>query len=71
MAIQFFPFFSRKPISGNPDFEDNPSPKLIFDRETLKILLLNKAAIKLYGYTKDELQVMTIRKYGRFGNCKN
>jgi PAS domain S-box-containing protein len=43
----------------------NPLPMWVFDRETLKVLEVNEAALKGYGYTRDEflrLSVMDIRQ---------
>ena len=42
-------------------FIDNPGPMLIYDRETLRILAVNDAAVDLYGYSRDELLARTIR----------
>ncbi|MFL9932548.1 EAL domain-containing protein [Paraburkholderia sp. RL18-103-BIB-C] len=42
-------------------FDDHPVPMYIFDRETLRFLAVNAAAIQQYGYTEDELLGMTIR----------
>ncbi len=33
---------------------DNPSPLLVYDRETLEIRAVNDAALALYGYSRDE-----------------
>ncbi len=41
-------------------FDENPLPMWIFDPDTLKIGLVNKAACKKYGYTKDEFCQLTI-----------
>lgn len=41
-------------------FEDNPTPMWIFNRETLKFIEVNTAAIAQYGYTEDEFLNMTI-----------
>jgi len=35
-------------------FEDSPQPMWIFDYETLRILDVNKASIRHYGYSRDE-----------------
>ena len=35
-------------------FELNPNPMIIYDIESLKILDVNDAAVKLYGYTREE-----------------
>lgn len=37
-----------------PLFTENPSPVWIVDRESLKILEVNKAAVKSYGYSRKE-----------------
>ncbi|HKU71246.1 MAG TPA: PAS domain S-box protein, partial [Burkholderiales bacterium] len=44
------------------DFERSSSPMRIFDRETLKYLAVNDAAVKFYGYTRDEFLSLTIRE---------
>jgi len=35
-------------------FEGNPQPLVVYGVDTLKVLEVNDAAIKLYGYTRDE-----------------
>ncbi|WGS50399.1 EAL domain-containing protein [Paraburkholderia sp. D15] len=42
-------------------FDDHPVPMYIFDRETLRFLAVNAAAIKQYGYSEIEFLGMTIR----------
>lgn len=42
-------------------FDHNPSPMWIYDVTTLRILKINNAAVKTYGYTEDEFLTMTIR----------
>src|SRR5208282_1471762 len=42
-------------------FELNPQPTWIYDRETLRFLAVNKAALQKYGYTHEEFLSMTIR----------
>lgn len=42
-------------------FEINPQPMWVFDIETFKFLDVNDAAIKKYGYTKEEFLSMTIK----------
>jgi diguanylate cyclase (GGDEF)-like protein/PAS domain S-box-containing protein len=42
-------------------FDDHPVPMYIFDRETLRFLAVNAAAIQQYGYTENEFLGMTIR----------
>jgi two-component system cell cycle sensor histidine kinase/response regulator CckA len=53
---------------GSPDrevlglpFAKSPYPMWIFDRETLAFLDVNDAAIKEYGYSRQEFLSMTIR----------
>lgn len=41
-------------------FEDNPLPAFIFDMETLKVLDVNKAALRQYGYDTNEFLDLTI-----------
>jgi len=35
-------------------FRDNPSPLLVYNTQSLKILAVNEAAVALYGYSRDE-----------------
>ena len=42
-------------------FASNPLPMWVFDRETLRFLTINDAAIAQYGYTREEFAHMTIR----------
>jgi len=42
-------------------FDDHPVPMYIFDRETLRFLAVNSAAIQQYGYSESEFLDMTIR----------
>lgn len=41
-------------------FESTPQPIWVYDAETLRILTVNEAAIRTYGYTRDEFLSMTI-----------
>jgi two-component system cell cycle sensor histidine kinase/response regulator CckA len=41
-------------------FEDHPSPVWLFDKETLRFLTVNAAAIATYGYSREEFLEMTI-----------
>ena len=43
------------------DFESSSSPMRIFDRATLRYLAVNAAAVKFYGYSRDEFLALTIR----------
>jgi diguanylate cyclase (GGDEF)-like protein/PAS domain S-box-containing protein len=42
-------------------FDDHPVPMYIFERETLRFLAVNAAAIQQYGYSESEFLDMTIR----------
>jgi PAS domain S-box-containing protein len=42
-------------------FEVNPQAMWVFDVETLRFLAVNKAAIRSYGYSRDEFLAMTIK----------
>ncbi len=42
-------------------FHDSPLPMWIFDVNTLRFLLVNDAAVKKYGYTKEEYASMTLK----------
>jgi two-component system cell cycle sensor histidine kinase/response regulator CckA len=42
-------------------FDDIPVPMWVRDRETLAFLDVNKAAIKTYGYSREEFLAMTIK----------
>ncbi len=44
-----------------PMFEANPLPMWVYDRETLRFLAVNEAAILHYGYPRDEFLSMTIK----------
>jgi len=41
-------------------FDANPHPMWVFDEETLRFLAVNDAALRKYGYTRDEFLGMTI-----------
>jgi PAS domain S-box-containing protein len=41
-------------------FELNPQPAWIYDRETLRFLAVNRAAVDSYGYSREEFLSMTI-----------
>ena len=41
-------------------FEQSPFPKFLFDHETLRFLAVNDAAIRHYGYSRDEFLGMTL-----------
>jgi two-component system, cell cycle sensor histidine kinase and response regulator CckA len=42
-------------------FESIPQPTWVFDAETLSFLTVNEAAVRLYGYTREEFSSMTIK----------
>ena len=42
-------------------FENNPLPTWVYDRETLKFLAVNAAAVRKYGYSTGEFLTMTIK----------
>lgn len=41
-------------------FESIPHPTWVFDAETLRFLTVNEAAVRHYGFTREEFSVMTI-----------
>jgi len=41
-------------------FEVNPRPTYVFDRETRQILLVNDAAVQMYGWSREEFLAMTL-----------
>ena len=41
-------------------FSHNPLPTWVIDRETLKFLEVNEAAVRVYGYSQEEFKNMTI-----------
>ncbi|WP_321887536.1 sensor domain-containing protein [Paraburkholderia bannensis] len=43
-------------------FDAHPVPMYVFDRETLRFLAVNAAAIQQYGYSEEEFLDMTIRE---------
>jgi PAS domain-containing protein len=52
-----------KECMENPEmifFEHNPVPMFITDSQTRRFLLVNKAAIEIYGYSKEEFYRMDI-----------
>ena len=42
-------------------FESIPHPTWVFDAETLRFLTVNEAAVRHYGYSREELSLMTIK----------
>jgi PAS domain S-box-containing protein len=54
---------SSLPVMGGEalrDFESSSSPIRIFDLETLRYLAVNAAAVRFYGYTREEFLDLTI-----------
>jgi PAS domain S-box-containing protein len=43
-------------------FDNNPHPTWVFDRETLGFLAVNDAAIRKYGYSREEFLAMTLKE---------
>ncbi|QGZ62972.1 EAL domain-containing protein [Paraburkholderia acidisoli] len=43
-------------------FDAHPVPMYVFDRETLRFLAVNTAAIQQYGYSEEEFLAMSIRE---------
>ncbi len=43
-------------------FNNNPNPMWIYDLETLRFLLVNEAAVIVYGYSRAEFLSMTIKE---------
>jgi PAS domain S-box-containing protein len=41
-------------------FDDNPQAMFLFDRHTLEYLAVNKAALGIYGYTREEFLTMSV-----------
>jgi PAS domain S-box-containing protein len=42
-------------------FDNNPHPTWVFDRETLRFLAVNDAAVRKYGFSRDEFLAMTLK----------
>jgi PAS domain S-box-containing protein len=42
-------------------FDNNPHPTWVFDRETLRFLAVNSAAVRKYGYSRAEFLAMTVK----------
>jgi PAS domain S-box-containing protein len=42
-------------------FENSPLPKWLYDVETLRFLAINDAAVRTYGYSREELLTMSIK----------
>lgn len=44
-------------------FEHNPQPMLIYEPDGLRFLAVNDAALRLYGFGREELQTMTLYEF--------
>jgi len=42
-------------------FDNNPHPTWVYDRQTLRFLAVNAAAIRKYGYSNEEFLAMTLK----------
>jgi diguanylate cyclase (GGDEF)-like protein/PAS domain S-box-containing protein len=49
-------------------FQSNPLPLWVYDRETLKFLAVNDAAVRQYGYSEEEFLSMTAQDLRNEGN---
>lgn len=56
----YFRYLNRSRTAYHDLFEDNPSPMLAFDPDTLRVLAVNNASLYLYGYNKKEFLAMTV-----------
>lgn len=52
-------------------FESNPHPMWIYDRESLRFLFVNDAAVVRYGYSKEEFLSMTIKDIREAGDVSD
>jgi diguanylate cyclase (GGDEF)-like protein/PAS domain S-box-containing protein len=52
---------STGPSLDGPLFWDNVSPMWIYDPESLRFIAVNDAAIRRYGYSREEFATMTLR----------
>jgi len=43
-------------------FDANPNPMWVYDADTLAFLAVNQAAVRVYGYSRDEFLAMTIKE---------
>jgi PAS domain S-box-containing protein len=59
-----FPALAGLPVFGEwhqQEFDKSPLPMRLFDHETLKYLAVNDAALKLYGYSRQEFLKLTAK----------
>src|SRR5688500_2540685 len=47
-------------FAGDPVFDQNPVAMWVYDPHSLRFLAVNDAAVRRYGYTRAELERMTI-----------
>src|ERR1700737_645616 len=45
-------------------FESSPQPMWVFDRESLRFLAVNEAAVRCYGYSREEFGRLTVEEIG-------
>ena len=43
-------------------FENHPIPMVVCDLKTLEFLMVNETAVTTYGYSKDELKHLTLKR---------
>ena len=51
-------------------FQDHPQPMWLFDAESRKLIEANEAAVKLYGYTADEMRSMPMDEFQATGDLE-
>ena len=51
-------------------FQDHPQPMWLFDAESRKLLEANEAAVKLYGYSADEMRSMPMDELQASGDLE-
>ena len=49
-----------KPAQHHLLFESHPHPVWLYDPETLRFLLVNEAAVRRYGYSREEFLGMSL-----------
>ena len=48
-------------VAAYPMFEAMPLPMWVYDAATLRFLAVNSAALRQYGYTREEFLAMTLK----------
>jgi len=56
---------ARRETSFRLLFESNPLPMWVYDRETLRFLAVNDAAVSHYGYSREKFLAMTLPEIRR------